>query len=94
MKHSEKTEQLFQQVLDETPPDIKLQVQWSYDIADRIDAILQQRNLTQKEFAKMMGTSEAAVSHWVGGGHNFKLSTLAKISAVLEEPIIKVVSIL
>lgn len=90
MKHPEKTEQLFQQVLDATPPDIKLQVQWSYDIADRIDAVLRQRGLTQKEFAKLMGTSEAAVSHWVGGGHNFKLSTLAKISAVLEEPLIEV----
>ena len=92
MKHSEKTEQLFQQVLDETPPDIKLQVQWSYDIADRIDAILRRKGMTQKEFAKKMGTSEAAVSHWVGGGHNFKLSTLAKISTVLEESIIKEVS--
>ena len=93
MKQSKNTEQLFQQVLDETPPDIKLQVQWSYDIADRIDAALRRRGITQKEFAKIIGTSEAAVSHWVGGGHNFKLSTLAKISLVLEEPIIKVVSI-
>lgn len=88
MKHSLNTEQLFQQVLDETPPNIKLQVQWSYDIADRIDEALHHRGLTQKEFAKLMGTSEAAVSHWVGGGHNFKLSTLAKISTVLGEPII------
>ena len=91
VKHPEKTEQLFQQVLDATPPDIKLQVQWSYDIADRIDAVLRQKGLTQKEFAKLMGTSEAAVSHWVGGGHNFKLSTLAKIAIVLGEQIIEVI---
>ena len=90
VKHPEKTEQLFQQVLDATPPDIKLQVQWSYDIADRIDAVLRQKGLTQKEFAKLMGTSEAAVSHWVGGGHNFKLSTLAKIATVQGRPIIEV----
>jgi transcriptional regulator with XRE-family HTH domain len=61
----------------------------SYDIADRLGAILLRKGLTQKEFAKLMGTSEAAVSHWAGGGHNFKLSTLAKISTVLGEPIIK-----
>jgi transcriptional regulator with XRE-family HTH domain len=66
----------------------------SYDIADRLGAILLRKGLTQKEFAKLMGTSEAAVSHWVGGGHNFKLSTLAKISTVLGEPIIKVKSTL
>ena len=83
MKQSKETEQLFQQVLDETPKALKLQVEWSYEIADWIDNLLRSRKLSQKEFAKMVGTSEAAVSHWVGGGHNFTLSTLAKISAVL-----------
>ena len=91
MKHATETEQLFQQVLDETPKAIKQQVEWSYDIADQIDATLHRKGLSQKEFAKMVGTSEAAVSHWIGGGHNFTLSTLAKISAALGEPIISVV---
>ncbi|MCR5038627.1 MAG: helix-turn-helix domain-containing protein [Bacteroidales bacterium] len=90
MKHTEETEQLFQKVIDDTPQAIKLQVEWSYDIADYIDASLQQRGMSQKEFAKLVGTSEAAVSHWVGGGHNFTLSTLAKISAALGIPIIQV----
>lgn len=91
MKHSEETERFFQQVLDETPKAVKQQVEWSYDIADSIDAALHRRGLSQKAFAKLVGTSEAAVSSWVGGGHNFTLSTLAKISAVLGEPIISVV---
>ena len=91
MKHSTETEQLFQQVLDETPKAIKQQVEWSYDIADHIDASLHRNGLSQKEFAKLVGTSEAAVSHWIGGGHNFTLSTLAKISAALGEPVISVV---
>lgn len=90
MKHSEETESLFQQVLDKTPPAIKQQVEWSYAIADCIDASLNRKGMTQKEFAKLVGTSEAAVSSWVGGGHNFTLSTLAKISAALGEPIISV----
>ncbi len=91
MKHSIETEQLFQQVLDETPKVLKLQVEWSYEIADRIAGLLRKRRLSQKEFAKMVGTSEAAVSHWVGGGHNFTISTLAKISTVLGEPVISIV---
>lgn len=91
MTHASETERLFQQVLDETPQAVKQQVEWSYDIADHIDAALHRKGLSQKEFAKMVGTSEAAVSHWVGGGHNFTLSTLAKISAALGEPIISVV---
>lgn len=90
MKHSNETEQLFQQVLDGTPKALKLQEEWSYEIADWIDSLLRSRKLSQKEFAKMVGTSEAAVSHWVGGGHNFTLSTLAKISAVLGIQVISV----
>lgn len=90
MKHSNETEKLFQQTLDETPKALRLQVEWSYEIADRLDDLLRNRKLSQKEFAKLVGTSEAAVSHWVGGGHNFTLSTLAKISAVLDVPIISI----
>ena len=91
MIHAAETERLFQQVLDETSKAVKLQVEWSYDIADQIDAALHRQGLSQKEFAKLVGPSEAAVSHWLGGGHNFTLSTLAKISGVLGEPIISVV---
>ena len=90
MKHSEETEQLFQQTLDETPKSLKLQVEWSYKIADRIDQLLRDRGLSQKKFSKIVGTSEAAVSHWVAGGHNFTLSTLAKISAALDVPLISI----
>ena len=38
----------------------------------------------------MVGTSEAAVSHWVSGGHNFTLSTIANISAALDADVIQV----
>ena len=61
MKHSNETEQLFQQVLDEPPKALKLQVECSYEIAERIDNLLRSRILSQKEFAKMVGTSEAAL---------------------------------
>jgi DNA-binding Xre family transcriptional regulator len=90
MKHSSETEQFFQQTLNDTPKALKLQVAWSYQIADWIDEMLKARNLSQKELAKMVGTSEAAVSHWVGGGHNFTLSTIAKISAAFDADIIRV----
>ncbi len=82
---------LFQQVLNETPKEVRQQVEWSYDIADKLDAKLRQMGVSQKEFARRVGTSEAAVSKWIGGGHNFTLSTLAKISSVLGEPIISIV---
>ena len=43
---------LFQQVLDETPKEVRQQVEWSYDIADKLDAKLHQLGVSQKEFAR------------------------------------------
>jgi len=90
MKHSNATELLFNQVINETPPEIKQEVEWSYSIADKIYEALRRKGLSQKEFARLVGTSEAAVSKWIGGGHNFTISTLAKISSVLGVDMIKV----
>ena len=90
MKQAVETAHLFQTVVDETPREIKQQIEWSYSIADKINERLHHLGLSQKEFANRIGTSEAAVSKWVGGGHNFTLATLAKISSVLDIPIITV----
>lgn len=59
-------------------------------VSDKIAGILEKRNLTQKDFAKSIGRSEAEVSRWLGGTHNFALSTLAKISACLGEDVISI----
>lgn len=88
MKQSLDTAQLFQKVLDETPQEIKQQVEWSYGIADKIDDRLRHLGWSRKEFAKRAGISEATASKWIGGGHNFTLSTLTRISSVLGIPVI------
>ena len=82
---------LFREVLAETPKDERLQMEWSFNISDVIDDALQKQGITKKELAKRTGTSCAAVSRWLSGGHNFTLSTLARISAVLGIPLISVV---
>ena len=73
-----------------TSQDIRQQMEWSSHIAARIDDALNVKGMTQKELAALLGTSAAAVSRWLSGDHNFTLSTLAKISSVLKEPLIKV----
>ena len=82
---------LFHQILNETPQETKTQVEWMYGISDVICNRLQELGMSKKEFAKKVGTSPAAVTRWIGGGQNFTLSTLARISAVLDIPIISVV---
>ncbi len=81
---------MFQKELAKIPAEMKKQVDMSWVIADKIDSLLKARGLSQKEFAHLMGKTEPEVSRWVGGTHNFTLRTLAKISTVLGEDVIKV----
>lgn len=46
--------------------------------------------MTQKEFAKKMNKTEAEVSRWLSGTHNFTLKTIAKITNVLGESIVTI----
>ena len=83
-----KTSEMFQQEIAKVPTDLRLELDLSFSIADKIDKILQRKGMTQKEFAKRMNKTEAEVSRWLSGTHNFTLKTLAKITSVLEEKII------
>ncbi len=65
---------------------IKLNV----DVANRIYEILDERGLSQRDFAKMMGKTEAEVSRWLSGTHNFTMATIAAINVVLEENVLSV----
>ena len=83
-----KTSEMFQQEIAKVPIDLKLELDLSFAIADKIDAILKKKGMTQKEFAKKMNKTEAEVSRWLSGTHNFTLKTIAKITAVLGESIV------
>lgn len=79
----------FREELAKIPPDVRKQVDMAWAIADKIDALLKAKGMSQKEFAHLMGKTEPEVSRWLGGTHNFTLRTLAKISVVLGEDVIK-----
>lgn len=69
--------------INNIPPKIQKQVNMSMTISDKIAHALQEKNMTQKDFAKLMRKTETEVSRWLSGGHNFTISTLAKISVKL-----------
>ena len=84
------TKSLFREELAKIPPDVRKQVDMSWAIADKIDALLKAKGMSQKEFAHLMGKTEPEVSRWLGGTHNFTLRTLAKISVVFGKDVIKI----
>lgn len=85
-----KGNELFRECLSDVPNDVKIEVDLSFAIADKIDALLKNKGLSQKDFAKEMGKSEAEVCRWLSGTHNFTLRTVAKISAALDYNILSV----
>lgn len=57
-------------------------------IADSIEAILKQRNLTHSDFARLVSKRESEISRWMSGHHNFTISTLVKIESALKVKLI------
>lgn len=55
-----------------------------------IKSLRQSKNLTQKEFAKLLKTSQSAVARMESGGQNFTTQEITKISDVLNRKIISV----
>lgn len=85
-----KADNLLNECLANIPNDIAIEIDLSFDIANRIDKILSNRKISQKDFAIMMGKKESEISKWLKGSHNFTLRTIAKITSVLNESIIEV----
>lgn len=77
------TAHIFEEELARVPNDVKMELDMSFALADKIDSILRAENISQKQLAKKMGKTEAEVSRWLGGTHNFTLRTIAKISEAL-----------
>lgn len=70
--------------------EIKREIDLSFDIVNRIHDILESKNLDQKDLAKLLNKSEAEISKWMRGTHNFTLKTITRIEAALDEPILEV----
>jgi ribosome-binding protein aMBF1 (putative translation factor) len=83
MKHETATWDLLQDMIAAVPEEMKKQYDYSFAISDRLDAILKERGISQKELARMTGKRPSDVKSWLTGTHNFSLSTIAKLSTAL-----------
>lgn len=86
----DKANNLFEKYLERVDPEIRNEVSLNIDIANRIYDLIKKKGMTQREFAALMGKRESEVSRWLSGTRGFTTNTLAKISAVLGEPVVKI----
>ena len=80
----------FNAKLSSVSPEIRTEIQLSADIIARIDSILKEKNMSQRDLARKMGKSEAVVSRWTTGFPNLTLRSIAELSTALGEPLIQV----
>ncbi|MCE1164040.1 MAG: helix-turn-helix transcriptional regulator [Bacteroidetes bacterium] len=78
----------FKEILKKIPKKIRNYNRLSMGIAGRIDEILEERNISQREFAKKMKKSESEISKWMSGKHNFTIKSIANIEAKLDTKLI------
>ncbi|MDD7456333.1 MAG: helix-turn-helix transcriptional regulator [Bacteroidales bacterium] len=78
-----KKQDWFKEKVSAVSPEILMGVQLSAEIIARIDAILREKNMTQRDLAKKLGKSEAVVSRWTMGFPNLTLRSIAELSNAL-----------
>ena len=71
-------------------PETRESIALSFRIVDRIHEILETKGLKQKDLALRLGKSEAEISKWMRGTHNFTIDTLVSIEDALDAPIVQV----
>ena len=85
-----KTTRIMDEIRSTISPEMKMQMEMSVAIANRIYEILEARGMTQKDLARKLGKSETEVSRWLSGTHNLTMATICKISAALDAEVVKV----
>lgn len=78
----------FEDVRDQTPKDIQIFIEKSFDIADEVDFILDKQGKNRAFLASKLDKNESEISKWLSGLHNLTIKSISKIEATLGETII------
>ncbi len=80
----------YREMVTRVPQEMKEEINLSFAISNKIDALMQERGLSKKEFADQLGKRPSEITRWLSGQHNFTVSTLAMLSAFFGKLIISV----
>jgi len=80
----------YREMVCQVPPEIKEEINLSFAISNKIDALMRERGLSKKQFADQIGKRPSEITRWLSGQHNFTVSTLAMLSSFFGKSIISV----
>ena len=81
---------ILDELLKETPKDVEIFVDWYADLVVRVNQLMREKGISQKDLADRMDKNPSEISKWMSGEHNFTLRSLAKLQAELGAPLIEV----
>ena len=79
---------LFEKHLESVSPEVKMEMDWSYAIVERINQAMKAKGLTNRALAAIVGCNESQITRWTTGFPNFTLNALARLSVALETDLI------
>lgn len=82
---------IFKRCVENVPPEIKLEVDLLYDLSDRINSIIEIKNISIEDIANKLNKSIDDVCGILSGSYDINISTIAELSIILGEPLIKIV---
>lgn len=78
------------ELFDEIPQEERNATRLSFEISNRLDALMRENGLNKKQFADAIGRRPSEITRWLSGEHNFTIATLAMLSSFFGQPIITV----
>ena len=85
-----KKSDLLHRQIELVSPEVKIEMDLSAAMVEKIEAVLTQKGMTHRELAKRIGCDESQIIRWTHGFPNFTFNALARISCALGEPLIDV----
>lgn len=82
----------MEMIRQQTSPEINKQVDLCVVVANRVYELLEDRGMSQRDFARALDKTETEVSRWLSGTHNLTIATIAKMATVLGDDIITATS--
>ncbi len=84
------TTRYLDEMLGLIPEHIAIETDLAFEISDRIYRLMNERGLTKKQFADLLGRHPSEITKWLSGQHNFTIATLSLLSSFFGQPIITV----
>ena len=76
------------QQLEQISPEVKMEMELSAAMVEKIESILHQKGMTHRELAARIGCDESQIIRWTRGFPNFTFNAIARISCALGVPLL------